>query len=411
MSANRVGRFRRPAGAGPREGLRAAGKPGAARARVVFFLSDLLMGGDPRRVQALAAGLDRTRYEVCVLSATRGGPLAGAIARSGVPVGDLGVHSKGDLGCVLRLWRYLRRTRPTILHAFNFHAGLLARLVGKGAARVPIVIYSEASTELAKPLARIRIDAWTARWADGVYVNAEAIGRVLARREGIPVNRIWTVPTGIDVAHFAPRPVDESLRARLGLERGDRAVMNVGRLAAYKGQEFLIRAMPEVLRAEPRARLVLIGDGPRHGEFQGLAAALNVSERVVMAGEQQDVAPILAGADLFVLPSTEEGLPHALLEAMAMGVPSVATAVGGVPELLEGCGALVPPADPGALARAILDLLGDRDRALAWARAGRERVCRSYSLHRMVEATDAMYRALLQERALIPDGGGSWAIT
>ena len=373
---------------------------------MVFFLSDLLMGGDPRRVQTLAVGLDRTRYEVRILSATRGGSLAEVIAQSGIPVEDLGVRSKGDLGCAFRLWRYLRRTRPTILHAFNFHAGLLARVVGKAAARVPVVIYSEASTELAKRPARIRTDAWTARWADAVYVNAAAIGRVLARREGIPVTQIWTVPTGVDVARFAPRPVDENLRSRLGLEQAYRAVVNVGRLAAYKGQEFLIRAMPEVLRAEPRARLVLVGDGPRRTEFEGLAATLGVAGRVILAGEHYDVAPILAGADLFVLPSTEEGLPHALLEAMAMGVPSVATAVGGVPELVEGCGVLVPPGDPGALARAILDLLGNRDRALGWARAGRDRVCRSYSLDRMVEATDAMYRALLQERALLPARGG-----
>ena len=394
-------------GAGARiRAVLCARKQVAARTRVVFFLNDLLMGGDPRRVEALAAGLDPTRYEVHVLSATPGGPMARVIEGSGVPVEDLGVHSKGDLGCPLRLWRYLRRARPTILHAFNFHAGLLARLVGKAAARVPVVIYSEASTELAKRPARIRIDAWTAPWADAVYVNAEAIGRVLTRREGILADRIWTVPTGVDVARFAPRPADETVRSRLGLGRGDRAVVNVGRLAAYKGQEFLIRAMPEVLRAEPQVRLVLVGDGPRRAEFEELATTLDVAGRVVFAGEHHDVASILAGADLFVLPSTEEGLPHALLEAMAMGVPSVATAVGGVPELLEGCGALVPPGDPGALARAILDLLKDRERALAWARAGRESVCRSYSLDRMVEATDAMYRALLGRRGLTPDGEG-----
>lgn len=385
-----------------------------ARIRVVLFITELALGGTPRRLQALAERLDRTRFEPLVLSVMPGEPrgpsgggdaIADALQVAGVPVETLGVRRKADLWAPLRLLAYLRRVRPQILHAFNFHANLLAKLVGGKLARVPVVIASEASVESAKPRLRVAFDRLTACWADGHHVNAEAVRRTLVGREGVPPDRIWLVPTGVDAKAFAPQVPDDGLRSALGIAPGERIVVCVGRLAKYKGQEVLLAAC--ALDRTGQYRLVFVGDGPDRPALEARAAALGVAARVVFAGARNDVAPFLALADCVALASTEEGMPGSVLEAMSMARPVVATAVGGVPEAIEdgGTGLLAPPGDPGALARAIAAMLADPARAQAMGRAARDRAERAYAMDRMVRETQAMYETLVAGGAGAPRGG------
>lgn len=332
-----------------------------ARIRVVLFITELALGGTPRRVQALAERLDRARFEPFVLSLMPGGAVAGAVRAAGVPVESLEARSKVHLGTPFRLWSYLRRVRPQILHAFNFHANLLAKAVGKKLARIPVVIASEASVESAKPRLRVAADRWTAAWADGHYANAEAVRKTLEERERVPQARIWMVPTGVDTTAFAPRIPDEDRRAALGIPPGERVVVSVGRLDKYKGQEFQFQAVKMVTESGFPCRLVLVGAGPLRAALEARAARLGISDRVVFTGPQDDVTPFLALADLFVLSSTEEGLPGSLLEAMSMRTLCLATNTGGVTEAIVNgkTGYLVPPADPRSLAEKLREILED----------------------------------------------------
>ncbi len=365
------------------------------RIRVALFITELALGGTPRRLQALAQRLDRRRFEPHVISLMPGGSVAEAMRGGQIPLVTLGARSKLAAGAPFRLWRYLRRLRPQVLHAFNFHANLLARVVGKALARVPVVIASEASVESAKQRHRILLDRWTAPWADVHYANAEAVRRTLIERERIPADRIWTIPTGVDTKAWAPQVPDEGLRSSLGIAPGERVVVSVGRLAKYKGQEVLLNACR--LDRQGSYRLVLVGDGPMRPALEASAARLGLAGRVIFAGALDNVAPFLALADCVALASTEEGLPASLLEAMAMARPVVATAVGGVPEVIEDgvTGRLVPPANPAELGQAIAAILADPVRAHAMGRAARDRVDQAHSVDRMVRDTEAMYETLV----------------
>jgi glycosyltransferase involved in cell wall biosynthesis len=172
----------------------------------------------------------------------------------------------------------------------------------------------------------------------------------------------------------------------------------VANLRAEKGHDTLLAAVPRILARHPGASVTLVGDGPRREALETLARALGVSAAVHFLGECRDVAPVLAGHDLFVLPSRSEAFPNALIEAMATALPVVATSVGGIPEVVRSGenGLLVPPDDPPALADAIVALMDDPARAAALGRAARADVERHYTIDRMVEQFEQLYLAEIE---------------
>jgi glycosyltransferase involved in cell wall biosynthesis len=167
-----------------------------------------------------------------------------------------------------------------------------------------------------------------------------------------------------------------------------------------KGHEYLIRATPEILKQHPGATIVIVGDGEERQILKKLTESLGVAGTVQFTGHREDVASLIAGMDLFVLPSLNEGMGRVLVMAMALGKPIVATSVGGVPELLGHgeAGVLVPAADPKALADAVAALLRDPERARRLGEAGRRRAP-LYSAHVMVESLERLYREILAEKA------------
>ncbi|OGL00951.1 MAG: hypothetical protein A3D33_19895 [Candidatus Rokubacteria bacterium RIFCSPHIGHO2_02_FULL_73_26] len=191
------------------------------------------------------------------------------------------------------------------------------------------------------------------------------------------------------------------MRAELGLGPGDRPIGVAARMTAQKGHAHLLDALPAVLARVPAVVCVLIGDGPLRAPLEARARALGVAARCRFTGARADVADLVAALEVVVLPSRSEGLPFALLEAMALGKPVVATTVGGCPEVVEDgrTGWLVPPGDAPALAGAVLRLLEDAPAARAMGARGAARVRAEFSLARMVDALQTLYAALLGARA------------
>ncbi|GAG21744.1 unnamed protein product, partial [marine sediment metagenome] len=208
---------------------------------------------------------------------------------------------------------------------------------------------------------------------------------------GLPETKLKVVPDFVDCRHFEP--------AAAPTEKGDggQTIAIVGRLARTKGHRVLLKAMREVAKATPEARLVIYGEGEEKDALQREAAAAGFGERVTFAGFAADVRAALAAADVFVMPSLSEGLGVAVLEAMAMAMPVVVSDAGGLPEsVVHGeTGLVVPAGNAAALAEALLSLLRDRNRAKEMGAAGRKRALEHYDRPRVVGRIAALYEELL----------------
>jgi len=363
--------------------------------RVLYLITELETGGAQAALAGVALNLDRRRFQPQAACLYGAGATAQRLRAGAVPVTDLNMRGKANVDAVARLWQLLRRERPLILHAFLFHANLLARTVGR-LAGVPIVITSERTMGM-ESRARYVVNRLTAPLADRVIAVAPSVRDFTVQRVGIPADKVLVIPNGVDVTRFADvRPID---RAAWDLPANGPLVVAVMRLDPVKGGETLVQALA-TLRV-PGLHAVVVGAGPQRQAWESLANALGAGEHIRFVGEQTDVPAWLVACDVFVLSSDWEGMPNAVLEAMAAGRPVVATAVGGTPDVvLDGkTGLLVPPRDPAALAQAIQSLLDDPARARIMGLAGRRRVEEHFSLAAVVSQTQALYDVLLMEHA------------
>lgn len=294
--------------------------------------------------------------------------------------------------------RFLRRRRVEVVHTHNLtpllYAGAPARLMGR---RRPRVLYSEHNQiNRAGPAARRRFRQY-ARLADEVIAVSHDLRRILVDELAVaPPVRV--VHNGIDPAKFAG--VDGAgLRLELGAGPGEFLVGTAVVLSEQKGIRHLLEAARMVRAADPTVRFAVGGDGPLRAELEGRAAALGLGGAVRFLGYRSDVPRFIAALDAYVLPSLWEGLPLALLEALASAKPIVATRVGGNPEIVgDENGLLVPPKDPEALAQAVLALRRDPARCRRMAAANRARFERSFSVTSMTDAHLEVYRALSASR-------------
>jgi glycosyltransferase involved in cell wall biosynthesis len=381
----------------------AATMPARMPARVLLVTDVADIGGAERRLIDLARHVDPRRFALvfCVLSS--GGPLVDELRDRGFACHVLGVRSgRGYPLALLRLVRLLRALRPHIVHGQIRYASFMAALAGR-LARVPAVVASRTYT--ARLGRHDVLDAWTSRLVDLTIAVSQASADAVRRAGWAAEDRLRVVPNGIDLDAFtAPSPAAVARAARdLGLE-GWRVVGTVGHLHAIKGHRDLLEAVRAVVRAHPRTKLLLVGDGPLDRELAALADGYGLSDHVVFAGFRRDVAVLLATMDVFVLPSLNEGMSHALLEAMALGKPVVATAVGGNREVVEAesTGLLVPAGDPEALARAVRRLLEDGALAARLGDAARSTTRARFSDRRMADEYFGIYDALLPRRSVRP---------
>jgi len=368
--------------------------------KVMHLITDLYRGGAESILRDLVAYSDRDRFTHVVVTLFAGDtPLAEEIKGHGVPVIDLGMTAKWRVAGLWRLCRTIRRESPDIIHGWLYHTNVLSRVFGR-LCGVPIVIsaHHSVSTERAH---RDLVYKWTSRLDDRAIAVCESVRRAEIERTGIPDERIVTIYNGIPAIDFPNRETARALlEEELGLSRGVRIVGTVGRLSAAKGYADFARAIEIVLRDHPDSHFVWIGGGEERENLESLTETLGIERSVHMLGDRSDVAGLLAAMDLFVLPSHWEGLSVALLEAMAAGLPAVATAVGGTPEVVvDGeTGLLVPPSEPSTLANAVTGLLTDPARAKKMGEAGKLRVAADFAVKRMVGEIETLYQKLLKEK-------------
>ena len=335
--------------------------------------------------------------------------IADAVAASGIPVLRIPalrreVNPFRDAAALWQLMRAIGKDRYDLVHCHTSKAGLLGRVAAR-LCGVRRVVYTPHGTVLegyfgrAATWAFARLEGVAAPLADRIVsLTPREIGQYLAEGIGIPEQHTF-IYNGIDVDAFAAGAEDRAtVRAELGVPPEAFWILSVGRLEEVKGHVHLIEAMPEVLRRHPEAVIMVAGEGPLRPDLIARARSLGVAERLLLPGRRQDVARLLRAADLFALPSLNEGLGLALLEAMAAGLAAVASRTGGVPEVVvDGeTGLLVPPGNARALAGAILALAADSGMRRRMGEAGRERVRRHFSIALAVRETERLYEALMR---------------
>jgi len=246
------------------------------------------------------------------------------------------------------------------------------------------------------------VEMITSFMVDHYVAVSESVQKHIIDKSRISNEKISVIYNGVNIKS-QDNAYGQNVKVPLTIQNEDRILMTVGRLHEQKGHCYLIQAISKVRKEFPKVKLLVTGEGEEENNLKKLVKSLDLTNEVIFAGLSSDIEEILPMAELFILPSLWEGLPNALLEAMAAGKPVVATKVGGIPEIVVHgeTGILIPPRDHDALAIAIIDLLQNRLKAKDMGEAARIRAGKRFSFYKMIEKTENLYQELLKEKQLI----------
>ncbi len=368
--------------------------------KILITTSVLNRRGAERMILELAARLDRARFRPSVACLRAETPYLEEFRARGIEVRLFGMTGYFQLRPLREFYRFLRAERFDLVHTHLYRDAVYARPLGKlsGAA----VVSTLHNSYVWRSRAQLRLDSFTARWADRLTAVSAAVKKFAVEREGIPADKIRVLHNGIETSRYRVEPgTREKMRELFGIGPDGFLIGSLGHLGEQKGFRYLIEAAPEILRAFPSSRFLIFGEGELGDDLRRRASSALPAGKFLFPGFRDDIPELLSAFDLFVLPSLWEGLPVVLIEAMAAGVPVVASDVDGNLEVTGGgeAGLGVPPADPAALAAAVKTLLGDRARREKLARAGRERARERFDLEVMVRNYQDLYREVLEQRS------------
>lgn len=366
--------------------------------RLLLVIDNLARGGAQRQAFLLVRGLAARGYAIRVL--VLNGDADPAVLASMVAHAEVRVIGKVRLAAGLGpvgLWLGIRAWRPRVILTMLEVSDLLGRIAGRfygGAA----VVTSIRARNAQKPAWWFRLDRMTMRWADRVVFNSAAVVRASLETEGVRPEQACVIVNGVEPLPPGTAPADP---AALGLRPGAMVILAAGRLQPQKRMSVLVSALAALPQPLAHAELLVAGGGPLLESLRQQAAGLGIAHRVHLLGTRDDLPALMALADVFVLPSAWEGMPNAVMEAMAAGCPVVATSIDGTRDLIPEAsyGWLVAPDDVEQLAAALSEALGDRSEALRRAERARRRVIESFGVENMVEGYAHLFDALCDERA------------
>jgi L-malate glycosyltransferase len=374
--------------------------------RLLKFITLFAVGGTERQFVYLTRALDRSQFDLRVGCFEKTGTFLEDVESLNVPILEYrttSLYSPRTLRNQLQLAAYIRKQGIQVIHTYGHYPNVFAIPAARLAGNC-VTIASVRDTGVFSSQKRMKAAAQrvACALADCVLANSNAVRDWLIS-EGIAPAKIRVIPNGIVVPRHSEAH-SAAIREEFAIEPDAPIVAVVCRLNSGKGLEYFLDAVPSVRERFPNARFMIIGDSivePEYkGDLQQYAHRLNISDRVIFTGERSDVSAILGQVTMSVLPSLSEGLSNSLMEAMAAGLPVVATDVGGNPEIVSDgeTGILVPPKDAAALSQAMIRVLESSELARRFGEAGRERVMRNFSLESTVKQTEELYRNLLGRR-------------
>lgn len=365
--------------------------------RVLLVIPTLDASGAEKQFALLASRLPRDRFEPHVVALTRSGPYERPIRDAGVPITILGKRFKADPVAWSRLRRVVRRLRPDVMHTWLFAANAYGRLAASGD-EAPAVIVSERCVDSWKSGWQLWLDRQLVRRTAALVGNSESVAEFY-RQQGIPADKIVTIPNGIDVPAI-DRAQRASVLAELGLPTDARIVASIGRLARQKRVDVLVWGMQLLRQLSPNVFHLIIGDGPERLRLERLAEHFTCHGVTRFLGHRNDVARLMSCIDVMWLASDFEGQSNSIMEAMAAGLPVIASDIPPNRELITNGenGYLVRPGDSVAFAQYADRLLADPDLANRLGEAARKRIINHHSVEAMVHAYTELYESVVARR-------------
>jgi glycosyltransferase involved in cell wall biosynthesis len=351
------------------------------------------LGGQEKRVLAEVAGLSERNHYVAIMCREHAKIRAEATGL-GIDVHTIPMRKPYDLQSILRMVKFLKAGNFDIV---NTHSGVDS-WIGGIAARIAGVRVLVRTRHLNIPLRRGLLNF--IHYLPDMYITCgENIRETLIGRCGFPADKVVSIPTGVSPAFFHVRRNTEA-KIRYGLDKNSIVIANVGILRSVKGHEVTLKAVRRVTDAFPGAKFLIVGDGPRRKILESLVNTLKISEHVIFTGFVEDIPEVYSFTDIAVLSSWSEGLPQSVLQAMAAGVPVVATEVGGVPEVIEHekTGMLVAPGDHEALAAAVIKMLEDPLLSKRMAGRAKDLAEKEHSAGHMLDRIEDLYRDMLTKK-------------
>ena len=385
------------------------------RVKVLRIIARLNIGGPAIHTILLTAGLNNEGFASTLVTGVEGkyeGNMLDTAAAKGVepiiiPQLRRNVDPVGGFIALIKLYRLMRREKPHIVHTHTATAGLLGRLAAR-LAGVPVILHTFHGHVLRGYFGPLRskalmwIEHFLARLSDRIVTVSEGQRQELAGCGIAPLEKITVIPLGFELeALLACESHGGELRRELGLAAENKLVGIVARLVPIKNHRLFLQVAEVVAEAVPQARFLVVGDGELREELEAYACDLGLDGRALFTGWRRDLPRLYADLDVVALTSINEGTPVSLIEALAAGVPVVATAVGGVPDVVvDGeTGYLVEAGDVKGLAKAIIELLKNPKKAKVMGMAGRKAVYPKFTVQTLIANVEGLYAELLRQRS------------
>jgi glycosyltransferase involved in cell wall biosynthesis len=378
------------------------------RRRVTHLIDGLGHGGAERLLTPILVGLRGAGFEASVvaLQDKDGSPEAERLRDHGVRVTFMPIDKIRRIDQLLAAWRQLRSEGPTLIHAHLQFSILLAGSLGRWA-KIPAVatLHTDGMhcDSLGAGLRMALMKHSLNHWVDRVITLSPA-SLAQASADGLGKARLTLLPNGVDLSRFTPNQTAQrdrdTMRASLSIAPGETLVLCVAVLRAEKGIGRLLTALSQLPQDAAPLRAVIVGEGSERFRLETQAAQAKLGDKVMFLGYRGDVAALMQAADLFVLPTLTDALPTVIIEAMASGLPIIASAVGGIPHMIEDGveGLLVTPGDPHELSGALAELSWNRQKRTALAQAARHRAERDFALDVQLARLAALYEELIKTK-------------
>jgi len=369
--------------------------------RILLVIDNLEFGGGERVFLQLAAGL-KDRFEIFV-AATQGGEFEERLRELDIQFFSVDMGRRLSWKPVTQLRDIIRQNKIVLVHSQGARADFFARVAGRIANAPHILCTLAMPVEgfdvgfLRKKIYRLA-DQISARYVERFIVVSDSLRTTLIEGRGIPSQRVVRIHNGIELNQYHPDLTETSLRNNWGIPPSAPLIGAIGRMVWQKGFEFLIQAIPAIIRDIHEVRFLFVGDGPLKSDLERLVRQLDISHKVIFAGFRPDISRVLSAIDILVVPSLLEGFPIMTLEAMAMAKPVVATRIQGITEQIsDGMdGILVSPKNSEALTSAVSKILLNKELASKLGKTARKKVETCFPVEKMVGETEKVYLSVLK---------------